>query len=155
MTTAHQQSDQATAPSRRAVVLDYFDLADGRRQGNMLELFAEDAQVYFPKFGVGRGHEALGRIGGGLMQVVRSIKHDPATFTFIEMDDYVVVEGTSEGVTADGTNWRGGETPGGRFCSVFEIKNGKIQRMHVYLDPDYGNADAARYPWPVMDEGSY
>jgi hypothetical protein len=30
---------------------------------------------------------------------------------------------------------------------VFEIRDGKIQRLFVYLDPDYADADTARYPW--------
>jgi hypothetical protein len=30
---------------------------------------------------------------------------------------------------------------------VFEIRDWKIQRCFVYLDPDYAAADAACYPW--------
>lgn len=138
-----------SADDRQEVILNYFDIADGRKSGNLLDLFTEDAEVYFPKYGVGRGREALMAIGGGLMKVVRSITHDTSTFTFIANDEHVVVEGTSSGTTADGVDWRGGETVGGRFCSVFQIRDGKIARMFVYLDPDYGNADAGRFPWPV------
>jgi hypothetical protein len=36
---------------------------------------------------------------------------------------------------------------------VFEIRDGKIQRLHIYLDPDYGDADTARYPW-LAEAGS-
>jgi hypothetical protein len=36
-------------------------------------------------------------------------------------------------------------THAGRWCDVFEIRDHKIQRLFVYLDPDY--ADTARYPW--------
>jgi hypothetical protein len=30
---------------------------------------------------------------------------------------------------------------------VAEIREGLIQRLFIYLDPDYGDADAASYPW--------
>ena len=34
-----------------------------------------------------------------------------------------------------------------RWCDVFEIRDFKIQRCFIYLDPDYAGADTARYPW--------
>jgi ketosteroid isomerase-like protein len=70
-----------------------------------------------------------------------------AYFNYVVQDDRVVVEGFTHGTLADGTTWQATETLGGRFCNVFEIRGGKIQRLHVYLDPDYGDADTARYPW--------
>jgi len=30
---------------------------------------------------------------------------------------------------------------------VFEIRDWKIQRCFIYLDPDYAGQDTARYPW--------
>jgi hypothetical protein len=30
---------------------------------------------------------------------------------------------------------------------VFEIRDGKIQRCFIYLDPDYAGQDTERYPW--------
>jgi len=39
-------------------------------------------------------------------------------------------------------------TPGGRFCSVFEFRDGKISRMYIYLDPDYAGVDSDRFLWP-------
>ena len=35
----------------------------------------------------------------------------------------------------------------GRWCDVFEIRDWKIQRCFIYLDPDYAGGDNARYPW--------
>jgi hypothetical protein len=35
----------------------------------------------------------------------------------------------------------------GRWCDVFEIRDAKIQRVYIYLDPDYAGKDTARYPW--------
>ena len=43
--------------------------------------------------------------------------------------------------------WAGGETPGGRFCNVFHFRDGKIDRIYVYLDPDYGGEDRDRFLW--------
>jgi len=61
-----------------------------------------------------------------------------------------VVEGTTEGTDHAGTEWRGGHTAGGRFCSVFSFgADGLIERMYVYLDPDYTGQDTARFVWPA------
>ena len=50
--------------------------------------------------------------------------------------------------TPDGAEfWRGGVTHAGRWCDVFEIRDFKIQRCFIYLDPDYAGADTERYPW--------
>ena len=60
----------------------------------------------------------------------------------------MVCEGTSEGEHRDGP-WRAGvpEHGAGRWCDVFEIRDWKIQRCFIYLDPDYAGKDTARYPW--------
>jgi hypothetical protein len=60
----------------------------------------------------------------------------------------IVCEGTSHGEHADGP-WRAGnpEWGAGRWCDVFEIRDGLIHRCFVYLDPDYAGKDTARYPW--------
>jgi hypothetical protein len=34
-----------------------------------------------------------------------------------------------------------------RWCDVFEIRDWKIQRCVIYLDPDYAGMDTERYPW--------
>ena len=39
------------------------------------------------------------------------------------------------------------EWAAGRWCDVFEIRDWKIQRCFIYLDPDYAGKDTARYPW--------
>ena len=65
----------------------------------------------------------------------------------IQQGDTVVVEGTSYGATKSGVEWRAGQTHAGRWCDVFEIRDFKIQRCFIYLDPDYESADTARYPW--------
>ena len=35
----------------------------------------------------------------------------------------------------------------GHWCDVFEVRDWKIQRGFIYLDPDYAGKDTARYPW--------
>ena len=47
-----------TDQNRIKVVQDYFRLADqGSRE--ILELFHEDAEIYYPKFGFGFGRESI------------------------------------------------------------------------------------------------
>jgi hypothetical protein len=112
------------------------------------ELFAPDFQFYFPKFGVGRGPGAFLQLVRGLMTTVERIAHHPEDFVFIETGNKVAVEGTTEGSGINGVEWRGGVTPGGRFCSIFVFDSqGLIERMHIYLDPDYTGADRDRFLW--------
>ncbi len=65
----------------------------------------------------------------------------------------MVVEGATHGTTATGVDWRAGVTHAGRWCDAFEIRNFKIQRCYIYLDPDYAGADSERYPW-LRDRGN-
>jgi hypothetical protein len=44
--------------NRIKVIQDYFKLSDQGRQ-EILDLFHEDAEIYFPKFGVGLGRQSL------------------------------------------------------------------------------------------------
>ena len=62
--------------------------------------------------------------------------------------DLFVIEGTTHGVHKDGP-WSVGdpEWSAGRWCDVFEVRDWKIQRCFIYLDPDYAGLDTARYPW--------
>ena len=81
------------------------------------------------------------------IHVFAEIKHDYAYFNFVCEGDMLVVEGTSSGSTHSGAEWRAGVTHAGRWCDVFEIRDFKIQRLFIYLDPDYGSEDTERYPW--------
>ena len=62
--------------------------------------------------------------------------------------DTIVAEGTSYGEHQDGA-WRAGlpDWGAGRWCDVFEIRDFLIQRVFIYLDPDYAGKDTERYPW--------
>jgi ketosteroid isomerase-like protein len=129
------------------IAAEYFRRADAG-QSDVLDLFTDDVEVFFPKFGVSRGKAAFGELASGLLATLQSLAHDQPGLAFISSGTTVVVEGTTRGVTRDGTAWEGGKTPGGRFCSIFEFRGTLISRMYIYLDPDYGSADRARFLWP-------
>jgi len=128
-----------------AIVREYFLRADQGR-ADLLELFHEDAEIYFPKFGRGLGRESFFEMVNGFAGVLDFIRHDYDTMTFIPAGDYVAVEGTSRG-SISGKAWVGGKTPGGRFCNVFKFRDGRIASLHIYLDPDYTGEDEARFRW--------
>jgi ketosteroid isomerase-like protein len=112
----------------------------------VLKLFHADLQFWFPKFGVGHGPEAFLQFVGGFAGSLERLQHPYEDFLYIAQGNVVVVEGASSG-RMDGKDWEAGKTPAGRFCNVFEIRDGLIARCHVYLDPDYAGADTARFRW--------
>ncbi|HEU5030431.1 MAG TPA: nuclear transport factor 2 family protein [Spirillospora sp.] len=142
-----------TDEQRKSVALEYlkgFDNGGVTSDGApLLDLFADDAQVYFPKWGLATGKEAIGRLFGDVGATIASIEHHYASFNWVfSGGDTLVAEGTSHGEHRDGP-WRAGvpEWGAGRWCDVFEIRDWKIQRVFIYLDPDYAGGDTARYPW--------
>jgi hypothetical protein len=98
---------------------EYFTRADQGRP-DILELFQEDAEVYFPKFGFGFGRNSFLEMVKGFEGALEYIQHDYERLTFIPSADYLVVEGTSQG-RMSGKSWAGDKTPGGRFCNVFKF----------------------------------
>jgi ketosteroid isomerase-like protein len=130
---------------RKAVALEYLKRLD--RGENFFDLFDDHAEVYFPKWGVACGREQFEKLFMDLGSIIARFKHDMAYVNVVQQGDTVVVEGTSHGATKSGIEWRAGVTHAGRWCDVFEIRNFKIQRCFIYLDPDYESADTARYPW--------
>jgi ketosteroid isomerase-like protein len=130
---------------RKSVALEYLKRLD--RGEGFFDLFSDDAEVYFPKWGLATGREEFEKLFQDLGSLLASIRHDYAYFNYIIQGDFVVVEGTSYGKTKEGREWRAGVTHAGRWCDVFEIRDLKIQRVFIYLDPDYAGADTARYPW--------
>jgi ketosteroid isomerase-like protein len=128
-----------------AIVREYFIRADQGRP-DILELFHDDAEIYFPKFGFGTGQQSFFEMVKGFEGALEYIRHDYDSFTFIPSGDRLVVEGTSHGKMS-GKSWAGGKTPGGRFCNVFKFRDDRIASVHVYLDPDYTGEDEARFRW--------
>ena len=141
-----------TDEQRKSVALEYLKAFDNggvtSTGASILELFAEDAQVFFPKWGIANGREQIGQMFGEVGSKLKSIRHDYANFNWIFGGDTVVCEGTSYGAHRDGP-WRTGvpEWGAGRWCDVFEIRDFLIQRVFIYLDPDYAGKDVERYPW--------
>jgi ketosteroid isomerase-like protein len=128
-----------------SVVRRYFRLAD---QGHpeVLDLFHEDAELYFPKFGFASGRQSLFDIVKGFEGALEYLQHDYDTMNIMPAGEYVVVEGTSRGKML-GKTWPGGATSGGRFCNVFRFRDDRISSLHIYLDPDYTGDDEARFRW--------
>ncbi|HLY73933.1 MAG TPA: nuclear transport factor 2 family protein [Planctomycetota bacterium] len=128
-----------------AAAREYFMRADQGRP-DLLDLFHEDAEIYFPKFGFGSGRLSFLDMVKGFTGVLESIQHDYDGLKFLPSGDHLVVEGTSRGKKS-GKSWAGGKTPGGRFCNVFQFRDGRIASLHIYLDPDYTGDDEARFRW--------
>jgi len=128
-----------------AIAREYFIRADHGR-ADVLELFHEDAEFYFPKFGLGFGRQSIFEMVKGFDGVLENIQHDYDDLIFIPSGDYLAVEGTSHGKMF-GKIWAGGKTPGGRFCNVFKFRDQRIASLHVYLDPDYTGEDEERFRW--------
>ena len=142
-----------TDEQRKSVALEYLKAFDNKgvtsSGGSILDLFADDAQVFFPKWGLATGKTQIGQLFTDFGAGIKSILHDYATFNWIfSGSDMIVAEGTSYGEHRDGP-WRAGvpDWAAGRWCDVFEIRDFKIQRCFIYLDPDYAARDTARYPW--------
>jgi hypothetical protein len=144
MTQAKPMTDAEAANLESA--RQYYIRGDAGR-ADTLDLFTDDVQIFFPKFGITHGKAGFGELAAGLLGSVSTFAHDLSTFTWTVAQDTVVVEGTTYGTGGDGRQWRGGETPGGRFCSVFIFRDGLIARMHIYLDPDYTSQDTERFLW--------
>jgi ketosteroid isomerase-like protein len=134
---------------RRAMAIDYLKRMD--RGDGLLELFDDHAHVYFPKWGLARGRREFERLFGDLGSLFRTLVHDTEYYNYFVSGDTVVLEGTTRGKTRREIAWGPSSSYGGRGCAVMEIRNYKIQRLFIYLDPDYGGEDIARYPWLAAD----
>jgi len=142
-----------TDEQRKSVAVEYLKAFDNGGVtpdgGSILDLFADDALVCFPKWGLASGKDEIGQLFGDVGGTINSITHDYAAFNYVfSGSDVLVVEGTSFGEHKDGP-WRSDvpDWAAGRWCDVFEIRDFKIQRCFIYLDPDYAGVDTARYPW--------
>lgn len=144
-----------TDDERKALALEYLIAFDngGVRPGggSILDLFAEEARVYFPKWGVATGKAEIGRMFTDVGATIRSILHDYDTFNYVMTGtDVFAVEGTSSGEHRNGS-WQAGTTHSGRWCDIFEVRDNLIHRCFIYLDPDYAGKDTDRYPWLSED----
>lgn len=144
-TTTEEHRGSLSDQKKIEVAVKYLKLLDQGRP-EVVELFHEDAEIYFPKFGLTSGRQSLFEMFKGFERVLESIQHDYDTLRFMPSGDFLVVEGTSRGKIS-GKSWAGGKTPGGRFCNVFKFRDDRIASVHIYLDPDYAGEDEARFRW--------
>lgn len=139
-----------TKEEKKEIVMQYMRGVD---QGlDISHLFAEHAEVCFPKWGIAAGRDEIMQMFTDIGTILGSLKHDYAHFNYYSDEDTMIVEGTSSGTTKDGVQFTGGLTYAGFFTDVFEIRDFKIQRLYVYLDPDYWGKNTAPYPWLTRDE---
>ena len=101
-----------TDEQRKSVALEYLKAFDNggvtSTGGSILDLFAGDAQVYFPKWGLANGKEEVGRMFSDVGSTLKSSTHDYSTVNWIfSGGDVIVCEGTSHGEHQDGP-WRAG-----------------------------------------------
>lgn len=145
---------QTTEDARKAIAESYLKSLDAGGVSpttglGLFDHFADDAEVFFPKWGVARGKDEIVQMFTDVGGTLKSIKHNYEGFIwYMTGTDRFAVEGTSEGEHRDGP-WIA-DTPkwgAGRFCDTFEVKDGKITRLFIYLDPDYAGKDTARYGW--------
>jgi hypothetical protein len=78
------------------IAREYLIRADQGRP-DVLELFHEDAEIYFPKFGFGFGRNSFLAMVKGFEGALEYIQHDYDRLNFIPSTDYLIVEGTSQG----------------------------------------------------------
>ncbi len=150
-----RQVDDATTNARQ-VALEYLKAFDNAgvtdSGGSILELFAADAQVYFPKWGVAQGSRRdRPDVRRRRRRPSQSILHDYDTFNYVMTGgDTFAVEGTSVG-DAPRRPVASGRSRARRGSLVRRVRgrDGLIQRCFIYLDPDYAGQDIARYPWLV------
>lgn len=136
----------AQSSERVNTIREYFSKADAG-DASLFNLFTEDVETYFPKYGIGKSKQDLAELFVGFSGNIEKITHDQSSFRFYLSDDGVAVEGLTRGRTKQGVEWTGGKTPAGRFCSVFTFRDSLISRIHVHLDPDFAGQDDARFFW--------
>lgn len=131
---------------RIALVKEYFRKGD-TGDTTIIEMFADDIELYFPKFGTRSGKAAVGAFVQGLLGQVQSLQHYQEEYTYIPSGDFVVVEGWESGVAKDGTAWPVKGRSDGRFCNVFRFQGDLISHLHIYVDPDFSGRDTERFYW--------
>ena len=87
-----------------AAVQQYFVKADAGN-ASVFELFTDDVQIYFPKFGIATGKAAFGELATGLLGSLKSIAHYISDFKYVVGSDSVVVEGATHGADRS-SGWR-------------------------------------------------
>jgi ketosteroid isomerase-like protein len=135
-----------TADEQIRLAREYFARVDAG-DPSLLDMFTEDAQAYFPKFGTARGKAEFAQLVQGVGSAVRQFVHDPESMVFTQAGHRLVVEGKERGVLTDGTPWPGSARSEGRYCNVFEFRGSLISRLHIHADPDFAGRHGDLFPW--------
>jgi len=131
---------------REEIAINYFRMVDAGNPA-VIDIFTEDAQMFYPKFGIARGKAQIGAFAQGLGRGISSLQHEIDSFTVLTSGNYVIVEGAEKGTTMSGTAFPDGVFSFGLFCNVFEFENEFIKRIHIYVDPDFANTHAEGVAW--------
>ena len=134
----------AQTQKRHEIIRRYFMYVD-TRDARIFDLYTEDVELFFPKFGRVRGKDSMRRFGERMSAMIRKLEHDVDGLHFIDgTGDSIVVEGREWGEMADGTPFPDGEISKGFFCNVFEFRGDLISAVRIYVDPDFPNLDTVR-----------
>lgn len=117
----------------------YFEKTD-KRETDIEILFAENVEVYHPKFGETKGRNEINRFIAWIRGFIETLMYEISDFSYIISEDRVMVEGTESGVLKSVKFFS--KT---HFCSVFTIKENLISRMYIYVNPDFTGEDAERF----------
>lgn len=136
-------SADVNTEERLRIVESYFRKVDDR-DPTLMDLFTDDVEMFFPKFGVGHGKGDMMAFSEIMGAYLACLEHDIDAFNYVISGNHVVVEGTERGRTRDGVPWPDGRISEGRFCNVFEFDGKLICRVFIYVDPDYTSSDTDR-----------
>ncbi|HEY4383187.1 MAG TPA: hypothetical protein VGN34_01750 [Ktedonobacteraceae bacterium] len=70
-----------TEEQRKSVALEYLKRLD--RGENFFDLFANDSQLFFPRWGLANGIAEIERLFSDVGTILKSIRHDYAYFNYI------------------------------------------------------------------------
>ncbi|WP_328891669.1 MULTISPECIES: nuclear transport factor 2 family protein [unclassified Streptomyces] len=131
---------------REEIVINYFRMVDAGNPA-VIDIFTDDAQMFYPKFGFAVGKAQIGAFAQGLGRGIASLEHEIDGFTVLSSGNYVIVEGAENGTTTSGVDFPDGVSSFGLFCNVFEFEGELIKRTHIYVDPDFANTHAEGVAW--------
>ena len=114
---------------------------------SLLDLFADDAQAFFPRFGIAHGKAEFISLVQGLNGAVSRFNHDENLMIFTQAGNRVAVEGIETGTLTDGTPFPGDARSAGHFCNVFEFRGSLISRLHIYADPNFTGDHPDLFRW--------
>ena len=135
-----------TSDEQIAITKEYFKRVDSGAP-DLLDLFTDDTQIFYPRFGYARGKAEIVPFLVGLGAGVASFQHPEDRMVFTQESNRVVVEGAEQGVLTSGTPFPGDARSAGLFCNVFEFRAHLISRLHIYADPDLAGQQPALFPW--------